>query len=155
MRQVPQNLKYLIIGSGRVSKHFTYYFSLLEIQTSHWNRKESLEKLKERSSEVTHVLVLISDDALNKFITEHSFLKTKNIIHFSGATTVEGTSSAHPLMTFSTNLYDLDTYKSIPFVPISMVSSNLPCSKYIALKSKEHLASKSSNFCCRIAPKIL
>jgi 2-dehydropantoate 2-reductase len=38
------------------------------------------------------------------------------IIHFSGASVVAGVTSAHPLMTFGTELYSLDDYKKIHFV---------------------------------------
>lgn len=114
MRQVPYPL---IVGNGNMATHFCHYLSLLEIDYCQWSRKShypiSLEALFEQS---TITILLISDDSLTLFIESHPFLKTKPIIHFSGALSIEGTQSAHPLMSFHHELYDLDTYKSIAFI---------------------------------------
>jgi predicted short-subunit dehydrogenase-like oxidoreductase (DUF2520 family) len=117
-RQVPNmtNTQYTIIGDGKIAKHFMHYFDLVEINYTSWNRKQPLRALQHAVNNTDHVLVLISDDAIDKFINSHLFLKDKSLIHFSGSLTINGLAGCHPLMTFSDELYDLETYCSIPFV---------------------------------------
>ncbi len=114
MRQVPYPL---IVGNGKMATHFCHYLSLLEIEYCQWSRKSnspiSLQTLFEQS---TITILLISDDSLTPFIESHLFIKTKPIIHFSGALSIEGTEGAHPLMSFHNELYDLETYNTIPFI---------------------------------------
>ena len=107
MGQVP---KYLIAGYGRVARHFLHYFSRLNIPVAHWQRGMGVVPDADR------ILVLISDSAIENFVDEH-LADTKGVkIHFSGALVTDKAYGAHPLMTFNTRLYDLDTYKKIPFV---------------------------------------
>ncbi len=114
MRQVPYPL---IVGNGNMATHFCHYLSLLEIEYRQWSRKShthaSLETLFDQS---TITILLISDDSLTPFIESHLFLKSKPVIHFAGAKIIEGLQGAHPLMTFNNELYDLETYQSIPFI---------------------------------------
>ena len=102
MRQVPHPL---IIGDGKMATHFVHYLSLLGIGYSRWSRKKyhqiSLETL---FVDTTITVLLISDDSLKNFIDAHSLLKTKPIVHFSGALSIKGTLSAHPLMSFHQHL---------------------------------------------------
>ena len=114
MRQVPS---YLLIGSGRVAKHFQGYLKGLSIPFQVWSRQQnSLQELILFSKNGSPILLLISDSAIAEFIERHSFLKGKRLVHFSGCLSVAGTSSAHPLMTFAPEPYDLETYQKIPFV---------------------------------------
>lgn len=119
MRQVPY---YLIIGNGRMARHFRHYLSLLGIISSQWNRSESLNLLKEHLQKATHIPVLIDDQAIESFITEYLQESPAIKVHFSGALVSEKAYGAHPLMTFSTKLYTLDKYLSVPFV----VDANAP-----------------------------
>ena len=61
------------------------------------------------------VLLAIPDQAIEAFVLEHDLTK-KNTVHFSGALSIKGTTSTHPLMTFSNQLYELDFYCKIPFI---------------------------------------
>ncbi len=115
--------KYLIIGSGRTAKHFAYYFQLLNFHFQSWSRHQSLDLLKIHLEEASHVLLLISDSALQSFYQENLQPAGKTVLHFSGALEIPGMISAHPLMTFSEHFYDRQTYESIPFVTTS--TSNL------------------------------
>lgn len=111
------NPRYLIIGNGRVARHFEHYFTLLRIPSQSWARKQnSNEELHEfyNSSDIT--LVLISDSEIEGFIQEHSFLSQKPVVHFSGSLSTPLAFGAHPLMTFPPGRYDLETYARIPFV---------------------------------------
>lgn len=114
MRLVP---KYLLIGSGRMAKHFSHYLTLLDLPFQQWSRKNnSTEELCEYFKECSHILLLISDGAIEDFICHHNFLLTKCCVHFSGSLSVKNIFSAHPLMTFSHDLYDLNIYYNVPFV---------------------------------------
>lgn len=114
MRQVS---KYLIIGSGRVATHFVYYLKLLNLPWQQWSRKNNTaQELVEYSKTCSHVLFLISDQAIESFVTTNKFLLTKRCVHFSGKLVAQDFFGAHPLMTFSHSLYDLDAYRSVPFV---------------------------------------
>ncbi len=111
------NPRYLIIGNGRVARHFEHYFTLVRIPSQSWSRKQnSIEELRELfvSSDIT--LILISDSAIEEFIQEHSFLQTKPVVHFSGSLSTPFAFGAHPLMTFAPGRYELETYVRIPFV---------------------------------------
>lgn len=113
MRQVP---KYLIIGSGRMARHFSYYLQLLQLPYQQWSRAHNTpDELKLMAESCTHVLILINDSAIEEFINNHPYLKSKCCVHFSGCLVTKAAASAHPFMTFSTELYDLDTYSEIPF----------------------------------------
>lgn len=108
---------YLIVGSGRTAKHTQHYFSLLDIPFNSWNRS-SAYSFSESIGTAYKILVLITDDAVENFITESKHLVGDHVtwIHFSGALSTPLAESAHPLMTFGESLYDLDVYKNIPFI---------------------------------------
>ncbi|MBI3441099.1 MAG: DUF2520 domain-containing protein [Proteobacteria bacterium] len=113
MGQVPH---YMIIGNGRVARHFCHYLSLLKIPFSHWHRPDPPARLKPLLRDATHVLALINDQAIDPFITEHLQASPAIKVHFSGALVSQMAYGAHPLMTFNTGFYTLDKYQSIPFV---------------------------------------
>jgi len=113
MRQVP---RYLIIGNGRVARHFCHYLSLLNIRVSQWHRAEAPARLQALLPAATHILLLISDQAIEPFIAGHLQGTAAVKVHFSGALASKLAHGAHPLMTFNTGLYTLDKYRSIPFV---------------------------------------
>ncbi len=68
MRQVPRNVSYLLIGNGRVARHFQHYFSLLQLPFVTWQGSESPSLLREQIRHASHILLLISDDAIDSFI---------------------------------------------------------------------------------------
>lgn len=114
MRQVP---KYAIIGNGKVANHFCYYFRALSFPFYQWSR--SLSKpgsLTQIIQNCDRVLILIKDSAIEGFIQENPILHGKILIHFSGRLFSSLAYGAHPLFTFSHELYDLATYQKIPFI---------------------------------------
>lgn len=106
----------LIIGRGRVARHFQHYLSLEGISYSSWSRTEREAALHERASFATRILILISDDAIEDFLNRYPFITEKMCVHFSGCLVSPRIVGAHPLMTFGEQLYDLDTYRRIPFI---------------------------------------
>lgn len=116
MGQVPVRT-YGLIGDGRVATHMKQYFKFLSLPHLQWSRKsQSKIELEELVTKSDLILLLIKDDAIEKFIKEHSFLRLKSIVHFSGSLVIENCPGVHPLMTFGAELYDLKTYLGIPFV---------------------------------------
>ena len=113
MRQVPT---YLIIGNGRVARHFCRYFDFLGISYTQWHRRLPVADLARVLPDATHILLLIRDDAIEGFSKAHLSDCAALKIHFSGALTVAGGHGAHPLMTFGTEMYGIEKYQSIPFV---------------------------------------
>ena len=117
MGQVPvtKSNSYLIVGNGKLASHLKHYFSLLDIPHNIWNRKSNVTFMEAAGSSAK-IILAISDGSIEPFINEYKELADVTWIHCSGALTTPLAESAHPLMTFSDELYDLDTYKSIPFI---------------------------------------
>ncbi len=116
MRQVPE---LTIIGAGRLAKHLCHYFNLINLPYLHWSRaNDPLAINLSKTLTTTHAILLaISDSAIETFIQANQTLLTdKIIIHFSGHLVTSLAYGAHPLMTFTLNLYDLALYQSIPFI---------------------------------------
>ena len=73
MGQVPEkeeNRPYLIVGNGRLARHFATYFTLNNIPHYHWYRRSEL-RLRPLLKETEKALVFISDGAIVPFILEH------------------------------------------------------------------------------------
>ncbi len=120
MRQVPaknNQYSYLIVGNGKLSKHFQQYFSLKNISYKVWTRS-SKESFQSTGQSAKSVLVLIKDDEIQNFLdTNHKKLSNdKTWIHCSGMLSTNLAASAHPLMTFTDELYSLKKYESITFI---------------------------------------
>jgi len=161
MRQVPA---YLLIGNGRVSRHFQHYFSLLQIPCEVWQREQPVNKLQEYIQQATHILILISDKAIEPFIQAHLQTSKALHIHFSGSLISDKAYGTHPLMTFSSELYSLEQYQAIPFI----VDHDAPDFKTLlpglanthvrlnkSLKAKYHaLCVLSGNFSCLLWQKL-
>lgn len=116
MRQVPtKKFRYLLIGNGRVARHFAHYFSLLNISFSRWHRQDAPEALSALAGQSEKILLAIPDRAIETFVLENE-LTDKICIHFSGCFSTKVAQGAHPLMTFAENLYEEEFYRRIPFV---------------------------------------
>lgn len=113
MRQVPH---YLLIGNGRVAKHFQTYFTQLSLPYSVWHRQLSNSELQNALVHSTHVMVLIRDDAIESFIKARLCDYQGTILHCSGSVNTDLAFGAHPLMTFSITPYTRDVYESMPFI---------------------------------------
>jgi predicted short-subunit dehydrogenase-like oxidoreductase (DUF2520 family) len=161
MRQVPH---ILIIGNGRVSRHFQHYFSLLQIRCSSWHRQQPISQLHQALNHATHVLLLINDNAIESFIETQLQTYQGIIIHCSGSLVTERAYGAHPLMTFSEKLYELAHYQVIPFIldhdtpaftELFPGLSNQTVRLHKSLKPKYHaLCVLSGNFSCLMWQKL-
>lgn len=122
-------MSFLLVGQGKVGTHFQVYLDQAKLPFAVWNRKtHSMGDLANKISSASHILLAITDSALEGFFQEHRPNGPEKMwIHFSGALEIAGMHSVHPLMTFGPLLHSLDKYKSIPFV----TTSSLPLSKLL------------------------
>jgi len=118
---------YAIAGGGRLARHFSEYFRLLEIPHTRWTRDywspfnsfdipDAAQRLKATIGKVDYVLLLVPDNAITTVLKQYPFLHEKQLIHCSGSMSIPGVSGVHPLMTFAHDLYELDTYQQVPFI---------------------------------------
>lgn len=108
---------YLLVGRGRLATHFRHYFDLESIPYFQWSREQDEASLKTLAAKASHVLLAISDSAIERFFEDHrETFRDKTCVHFSGALVSQKISSAHPLMTFAAELYSRENYRTIPFV---------------------------------------
>ncbi len=106
---------YGLIGRGRVATHMAHYLQLEQQSCVRWHREETSTP-EEALAEADVILAAVNDDALETFFECHPFHREKVSIHFSGSRTLKGVAGLHPLMTFGPELYDIETYRSIPFI---------------------------------------
>jgi len=105
-----------IVGDGRVARHFSRYLQLLGCPFVAWSRRSSVAAPPEALASCTTILLLIHDGAIEPFITAWPALRDHQLVHCSGGLVTDLAEAAHPLMTFGPELYDLETYRAIPFV---------------------------------------
>ncbi len=106
---------YGLIGRGRLAEHLAHYLDLEGLTHIPWHRgMESRPGEALRDAEV--ILLAISDDAIAGFPADHPALCDRPLVHFSGSLVIAEIAGLHPLMTFGPELYDLETYRSVPFV---------------------------------------
>jgi predicted short-subunit dehydrogenase-like oxidoreductase (DUF2520 family) len=112
--------RYALLGSGRLARHLAHYFRTEGLQFDSWARRTAIvdapRALEEVVAPCTHVLILISDDAIAPFIRDHGFLREKVLVHCSGSLSLDAAHGVHPLMTFADELYAPAVYRAIPFV---------------------------------------
>ncbi len=127
MRQVPPiagtPAHHLLIGSGKLTQHFSRYFELLGLSFEVWREPRTFAPDRAAGFSGTHVWLLVSDRAIADVARRFRGARVgvaggvaPTLLHASGATVVEGVLGAHPLMTFGPELYPLEAYRRIPFV---------------------------------------
>lgn len=112
---VTQSISYLLIGSGRIAAHISAYFQLLNINFQSWDRAQDPHALARKVSGASHILLALKDEAILPFYRQHLEGHDATVVHFSGALHYEGLIAAHPLMTFSSDLYTQEFYEKIHF----------------------------------------
>lgn len=107
--------EYGLVGRGRVATHLAQYLMPEGLGVRQWHRG-SPEPQEDALSSSDAILLAINDDQIQSFIEEHPALSEKQLVHFSGCLAIPGATGLHPLMTFSSDLYSLSVYQSIPFI---------------------------------------
>lgn len=118
MRQVPvcAPAPLGIVGDGRVARHFLHYLGVLGLPVRTWSRRRPASGPVDAFAGCQNVLVLIRDAEIVPFLHEWPLVQEKQVVHFSGNLVTTVAHAAHPLMAFNDDLYDLETYRAIPFV---------------------------------------
>jgi predicted short-subunit dehydrogenase-like oxidoreductase (DUF2520 family) len=112
MRQVPQ--QYGVVGNGRLAKNLIRYLELKGETFVSWNRKQDVEIQTLKDCNV--ILLCVTDGAIADLASEIRSFSSAKLVHFSGALSLDGVFSFHPLMTFTGKLHNLGFYESIPFI---------------------------------------
>ncbi len=126
IRQVPRfkmntSSSLLLIGSGRLATHLKHWFNLLSLpntKLTSWSKNMTQDELNQFIHSATHIWLAISDDQISPFyeLKLKPLLNDKQtVVHFSGSVFHEKIFCAHPLMTFSSEKYNLDHYRKIQF----------------------------------------
>lgn len=162
MRQAP--FHYLLIGNGRVSRHFQHYFKKLFLPFDIWCRDRPTSQLLPLILRATHILILISDREIEAFIEHYLYFSEATLVHFSGSWVSQRAYGAHPLMCFNESRYDFNQYMEIPFIidesapSFDQLLPGLPNKAvYLdsVLKAKYHaLCVLSGNFSCMLWQKL-
>jgi predicted short-subunit dehydrogenase-like oxidoreductase (DUF2520 family) len=108
-------VSYALVGSGRVARHLAHYLELLHLPFATWSRQESPEALAQLVQRSSHVLLAISDPAIEP-VAQQLGTDAKVLVHFSGALQSTLVHGAHPLMTFTPELQTQAWYQSISLV---------------------------------------
>lgn len=118
MRQVPTvgTSPIGVVGDGRVARHFLHYLNLLSLPSRAWARRPPGSGPVDALASCRTVALLIPDAEIIPFIDAWPSLRHKRLVHFSGSLVTDAAEGAHPLMTFGDGLYDLETYRRIPFI---------------------------------------
>lgn len=108
----------LLIGSGKLAKHLSHWFNLNSNHSAkflNWDRHQDPHAIHRYAAEATHVWLAISDSAIVPFFEKYLAGHDARVIHFSGALHDPRLVSAHPLMSFTDDLYADDFYPHIQF----------------------------------------
>ena len=105
-----------IIGDGRLARHLQHYLTGLGLPTRTWARRTSSSPAPVALTGCDTALILIRDSEIVPFVETWPPLREKRLVHCSGRLVTPVAEGAHPLMTFGAALYDLEVYRSIPFV---------------------------------------
>lgn len=107
----------LLIGSGRLAKHLFYWNSLLDKpnQILTWDRSQDPHALNRFLQKASIVWLAISDTAIVPFYEKFLAGLDHTVVHFSGALHDVRMVSAHPMMSFPTELMKPENYAAISF----------------------------------------
>ena len=101
---------------GVWARHMVSYLKGLNLPFRRCENGRDSGVLLDTLSSCSHILILISDDAIADFYRTNSWLTEKLCVHFSGTVCHPQIVGVHPLMTFHGDLYEIDFYGEIPFV---------------------------------------
>lgn len=116
---MPAERRYLVVGGGRVARNMLAYLGATGAAHAQWARRDSRTPLANAAASADHVLLAVSDaaiDALARDLREAGV--TASITHFSAVADTAHAGALHPAAAFPQGVFDLDTLKSIPFAQI-------------------------------------
>ena len=90
---MPSNtIHYAILGDGRLARHMRHYLELLGQACSGWSRNaaspfnshhesDASMRLRHTIAPASHVLLLVSDDALGPLLRQYPVLHGRRLVH--------------------------------------------------------------------------
>lgn len=112
------DLQYGVIGNGRLATHLVYWFRSKGLRVLNWSRavegRSASVETYLASADV--ILLAIKDDAIDDFVITHPDLRTKPLVHCSGALVSRYAVGVHLLQTFGDVLMTPADYDRIPFI---------------------------------------
>lgn len=122
-------MNYAVIGQGKLASHLYHWLKLEDKTVSIFSKNDDFSSLE--SSDV--VLLAIPDRAIEPFYLKHSGLISKKWIHFSGACSFKEIIGIHPMMSFSTELFEKDFYRGLRWV----TTHDIPFAELLPIKSQQ------------------
>ncbi len=107
----------LIVGSGRLATHLNYWVGLQNTpyKILNWDRHQDPHLIKTYIQQADAVWLAVSDSAIVSFYEKYLQGFNLHVVHFSGALHDDRILCAHPLMTFTNNIYPDDVYEKVHF----------------------------------------
>lgn len=110
---------YLIVGNGRLARHLCFYFDSLSLNYVHWyrsNKENNQKNFIHYAAQAGRILLAISDKSIESFILSYPDIPKQKWLHFSGALSIPGIYSTHPLGSFGEKLNPIDWYRDLFFM---------------------------------------
>lgn len=111
---------YLIVGNGRLARHLCFYFDSLSLNYAHWYRGDDKDNNQSEfvrwATPASRILLAISDKNIESFILSYPDIPKHKWLHFSGALSIPGIYSAHPLGSFGEKLNPISWYRDLFFI---------------------------------------
>jgi 2-dehydropantoate 2-reductase len=106
-------MELILVGSGRLAKHLLFYTQSLRLKVRAVSGREWIHTDNTWMQPNDRVLLALPDQVLAEAVAHVP--PNMTVVHFSGASIVEGAFAAHPLMTFGPELMSLEAYRQISF----------------------------------------
>ncbi len=108
---------YAVIGQGKLASHLCHWLKLENLEFVSMSRNSDFSKL----TQVDIILLAVSDSSVETFYNQHPQFHIKRWIHFSGTVDVEGMLNLHPMMSFSSELFEKSFYRNLCWVTTNSV----------------------------------
>ncbi len=144
---------FLIVGNGRLAHHLRFYFDSLSLPYLHWyrhNAPNNQNKFADYALQASRILLVISDKSIEPFILSHPDIPKHKWLHLSGALSIPGIYSAHPLGSFGEKLNPVNWYKDLFFMVEQPSENNETANKLSDLLPG--LPNRSANILSRDKP---
>lgn len=112
------DLQYGVIGNGRLAAHLLHWFRSKGLRVLNWSRavEGRVASVETHLASADVILLAIKDDAIDDFVITHPDLRTKPLVHCSGALVSRYAVGVHLLQTFGDVLMTPADYDGIPFI---------------------------------------
>lgn len=122
---------FLIVGNGRLARHLCFYFDHLSLNYTQWYRDKdkTQSNFSDYAKQADRILLAISDKSIEPFILSHPDIPKHKWLHLSGALSIPGIYSAHPLWSFGEKLNPVSWYRDLFFIIEQSSENNISDNK--------------------------